>query len=105
MFNTSVMKNKASFIERLKSPKFNQFIISILLFFGCSSAVMAQIIAVNTSYVMNLSGNQSVKMIGIENITPIGSFSLHKGFASGDPTIWKMDNANASFLSTIIFTK
>ena len=85
------MKNKASFIARLKSPKFNQFIIAILLFFGCSSAVRSQIIAVNTSYVMNLSGKQSVKMVGIENITPIGSFSVHKGLVSGDPTIWKMD--------------
>ena len=40
---------------------------------------------------MNLSGKQSVKMVGIENITPIGSFSVHKGLVSGDPTIWKMD--------------
>jgi hypothetical protein len=85
------MKNKTSFIARLKSPKFHQFIIAILLFFGSSSAVRGQIIAVNTSYVVNLSSNQSVKMIGIENITPIGSFSVHKGFASGDSTIWKTD--------------
>jgi hypothetical protein len=53
------MKNKASFIARLKSLKFYQFIIAILLFFGSISAVRSQIIAVNTSYVMNLSGNQS----------------------------------------------
>jgi hypothetical protein len=85
------MKNKASFIVRLKSPKFNQLKIAILLFCVCSSAVRGQIIAVNTSYVMNLSGNQSVKMIGIENITPIGSFSVHKGLVSGYPTIWKLD--------------
>lgn len=85
------MKNKASFIERLKSQKFNQFIIAIFLFLGSISAGRSQIIAVNTTYVMNLSGNQRVKMIGVENITPIGSFSVHKGIASGDPTIWKMD--------------
>ncbi len=85
------MKNKAFFIERLKSPTFRHFLISILSLFGCSAVVQGQVIAVNTSYVMNLSGNQSVKMVGIENITPIGSFSVHKGFASGDPTIWKMD--------------
>ena len=56
-----------------------------------------KITTVNTSYVMNLSENQSVKMIGIENITPIGSFSLHKGLAGGDPTILKIDITPTGF--------
>lgn len=91
------MKNKAFFTKGLKSLNFNQFRTFILLLFGFTSAVKGQIIAVNTSYVMNLSENQTVKMIGIENITPIGSFSVHKGLASNDPTILKIDITPTGF--------
>ena len=91
------MKNKAFFIERPQSLNFNQFRIFILFLFGFASTLMGQIIAVNTSYVMNLSENQTVKMIGIENITPIGSFSVHKGLASGAPTILKIDITPTGF--------
>ena len=91
------MKNKAFFIERPQSLNFNQFRIFILFLFGFASTLMGQIIAVNTSYVMNLSENQTVKMIGIENITTIGSFSVHKGLASGAPTILKIDITPTGF--------